>query len=119
MNVIGSRPDGWWLDRAAARSKLVAALATLRQREDGAVVAVVFDGAVDARTVEAGAEAGVEVSFAGRGADAADRVIAAEVASSAEPHQITVVTSDVALATAAREAGAHVMGASAFRRLIE
>ncbi|HEY6795618.1 MAG TPA: hypothetical protein VI248_13145 [Kineosporiaceae bacterium] len=28
-NVVGSRPDGWWRDRAAAATRLVQALATL------------------------------------------------------------------------------------------
>lgn len=36
-NVVGSRPDGWWRDRAGATSRLLARLATL----DDDVVAVV------------------------------------------------------------------------------
>jgi hypothetical protein len=36
-NVVGSRPDGWWRDRAGATSRLLAQLATL----DDEVVAVV------------------------------------------------------------------------------
>jgi hypothetical protein len=31
-NVMGSRPDGWWRDRAAAASRLVGEVATLRDR---------------------------------------------------------------------------------------
>jgi hypothetical protein len=36
-NVVGSRPDGWWRDRAGATSRLLARLATLGEE----VVAVV------------------------------------------------------------------------------
>ena len=36
-NVVGSRPDGWWRDRAGATSQLLAQLATV----DDDVVAVV------------------------------------------------------------------------------
>ncbi len=39
MNVIGSRPDGWWRDRRGAMERLVRELESL----DGEV-AVVFDG---------------------------------------------------------------------------
>jgi hypothetical protein len=31
-NVVGSRPDGWWRDRAGATSRLLARLATLAGR---------------------------------------------------------------------------------------
>jgi len=31
-NVMGSRPDGWWRDRAGAASRLVGEVATLRDR---------------------------------------------------------------------------------------
>ena len=43
MNVIGSRPDGWWRDREAASRRLVDRLERL-VRADGAEVTVVFDG---------------------------------------------------------------------------
>ncbi len=31
MNVIGSRPDGWWRDRAAAARRLVGRLEALAE----------------------------------------------------------------------------------------
>ncbi len=40
-NVVGSRPDGWWRDRAGATARLLARLATLADRERTEVVAVV------------------------------------------------------------------------------
>ena len=42
-NVVGSKPDGWWRDRAGATRRLVAALQSLAART-GDEVTVVFDG---------------------------------------------------------------------------
>ena len=109
MNVIGSRPSGWWRDREGAMRDLVADLEAYAG-ETGAEVAVVFDG----RAFEIAGER-VEVAFASRaGRDAADDDIAAR----AEPG-LTVVTSDAALAERARAGGAEVMGAGAFRRRLD
>ena len=89
MNVIGSRPDGWWRDRPAAMKRLVGELESL----DGEV-AVVFDGKpfdIDSDRVE--------IAFASRrGPNAADDDIAARVAAEADPRSLTVVTSDAELA---------------------
>jgi hypothetical protein len=62
-NVVGSRPDGWWRDRAGAAERLLSALAVLVGRDvpaPGAAVRlvgvrVVLEGqAVRARDPEAG-----------------------------------------------------------------
>lgn len=112
MNVIGSRPDGWWRDRPAARRRLVADLATFAG-EHGPVT-VVFDGHPQPDEIDAGEQAGVTVLFAPGGPNAADHVIADLVRSSGP--SATVVTSDAALAADVRAAGAPVVGVSAFRR---
>jgi uncharacterized protein YaiI (UPF0178 family) len=107
MNVIGSRPDGWWRDRRGAMRKLVARLDAFAART-GDEVAVVLDG----KPFELPAER-VDVAFASRrGPNAADDDIAAR----AEPG-ITVVTSDRDLARRVREKGAEVVGAGEFLRL--
>jgi rRNA-processing protein FCF1 len=107
MNVIGSRPDGWWRDRPGAMKRLVRELESL----DGEV-AVVFDG----QPVEIQSDR-VDVAFASRsGRNAADDDIAARVAAEANPRSLTVVTSDADLARRVRENGARVEGASTFRR---
>lgn len=107
MNVIGSRPTGWWRDREGAMRALVAELRRYAEAT-GERVAVVFDG----RPIEL--EGGdVGVSFASApGRDAADDEIARLVAG--VPHA-RVVTSDAALAARARAAGAEVEGAGSFR----
>ena len=111
MNVVGSRPDGWWRDRRAAMRRLVAALDSYAASEPppGDVV-VVFDGApFDLRAER------VEVRFASRrGPNAADDDIA-ELAGAGT----LVVTSDADLERRARERGAEVMGAGAFRRKLD
>jgi predicted RNA-binding protein with PIN domain len=107
MNVIGSRPDGWWRDRRGAMRRLVEALAGVHEYEP---VVVVLDGAPF--EIEA---PGVDVRFASRrGPNAADDDIAA-MAGEGD----TVVTSDADLERRVRSNGAAVIGAGAFRRRIE
>jgi predicted RNA-binding protein with PIN domain len=113
MNVIGSRPDGWWRDRDAARADLARRLAAFAE-ETGDEVAVVFDGRPIAIPPDVGDR--VDVSFASRsGPDAADDDIAARVAGLSDAAAVRVVTSDAALADRARAAGAEVVGARGFR----
>lgn len=108
-NVIGSRPDGWWRDRAATQRRLVEQLAARAGEE----VTVVFDGE---RPRDFDVPKAVEVIFAGRSdRDAADDVIAALVAEAPRPERLDVVTSDAGLAARVRAHGAGVTGARAFR----
>ena len=107
MNVVGSRPTGWWHDRPGAMQQLVHELQTL-----GEPVTVVFDGRPFA-VQDAG---DVEGRFASRvGRDAADDDIAALVADDSDPAGLRVVTSDRELAGRVRAHGAGVMGAKEFR----
>jgi uncharacterized protein YaiI (UPF0178 family) len=107
MNVVGSRPDGWWRDRVGAMRRLVSALEAMD--EDAAVV-VVFDGAPFDVSSDA-----VDVRFASRrGPNAADDDIAA-LAQVGD----TVVTSDAELERRVRSRGAEVVGAGAFRRRLD
>jgi rRNA-processing protein FCF1 len=111
MNVVGSRPSGWWRDRPRAMRALVAELRGLDEP-----VTVVFDG----RPFEIEEAGGVEVRFASRpGRNAADDAIAELVARSAEPAALSVVTSDAELARRVREYGAEVLGSGQFRRRLE
>lgn len=110
MNVIGSRPDGWWRDREGAKRDLSSRLAALA--EQGEEVTVVFDGSEPERPVEA---AGVEVVFAPGGPNSADDRIVAILEADEEPQALTVVTSDGELERRAAELGAAVIGAGEFR----
>jgi len=97
MNVIGSRPDGWWRDRRGAQRALAQALGDL-----GEPVTVVFDG----RPHPIDAPAGVEVAFAPVADD--------EIAARAGPG-VRVVTSDRGLIDRVRAAGAEVEPSKPFR----
>jgi predicted RNA-binding protein with PIN domain len=114
MNVVGSRPDGWWRDRRGAMRALVERLEELA-RTTGDEVAVVFDG----RPFELDGDGLVEVTFAPGGPNAADHAIAEWVEADDEPAAITVVSSDAELVERVRAAGAEVVPAGAFRKRLD
>jgi predicted RNA-binding protein with PIN domain len=114
MNVIGSRPDGWWRDRTAAMERLAGELDALA-RETGEPVTVVFDGRPRAIPAER-----IDVRFASRrGPNAADDDIAALVSADDDAPGLSVVTSDADLARRARAARARLVGAGEFRRRLD
>jgi len=109
--VVGSRPDGWWRDRAGAARALVDGIrrATAAGRLAAPVV-VVLEGAARRGVVE-GLAGGVEVVHAdGSGDDA----IVGLARAGDEP--VVVVTADRELA---RRAGAHGAGVVGPRWLLE
>jgi len=106
MNVIGSRPDGWWRDRDGAVRRLVQQLQSL-----GEPIAVVFDGA-PLRDLPEGVHDDVLVAYATRrGRDAADDRIVDEVSRDPDVSSLVVVTSDAALRRRVEALGASVDGA--------
>ena len=114
MNVIGSRPTGWWRDRPGAMRALVDELERFAA-DSGEPVTVVFDG----KPFELEGDA-VDVRFASRrGPNAADDDIAALVEDDADPGGLSVVSSDADLARRVRAAGAVVVGAGEFRRRLD
>lgn len=115
MNVIGTRPDGWWKDRRGAMVRMV------RQLEQWAVVqgdpvTVVFERPLSPPI----RSAVIDVGHAPRaGADSADDEIVRLVHADTRPHEINVVTSDLTLAKRVRDAGASTSSAASFRNLID
>jgi hypothetical protein len=111
MNVIGSRPDGWWRDRHGAMERLVAQLEDLAA--GGEEITVFFERqpepAIESESVEV-AHAPVAIP------NAADDEIVRRLAVEPSATAITVVTSDRRLAARARAIGARVEGASEFGR---
>ena len=120
MNVIGSRPDGWWRDRAAAARRFVGRLEALAEAS-GDELTVVFDGRPgrSGPSEQPGGEP-LRVLYARRGGrNAADERIAELVAEDADPASLTVVTSDAALRREVAALGAHVIGAGALLRRLD
>jgi predicted RNA-binding protein with PIN domain len=115
MNVIGSRPDGWWRDRNRAMSALVERLEQWATAE-GADVTVVFE-----RPPSPPIESSViTVAHAPEAAaNSADDEIVRLVRADADPAAIRVATSDRALSERVLAAGASVYPAERLRNLID
>jgi rRNA-processing protein FCF1 len=106
-NVLGSRPTGWWRDRAGATRKLVeqvrAASAAGKLPQP---VVMVLEGAAR-RGVDEGIADGVEIVHArGEG----DETLAAIAAAATEP--VTLVSADRGLRDRVRRDGVEVVGPS-------
>jgi predicted RNA-binding protein with PIN domain len=118
MNVIGSRPTGWWRDRSAAVSRLLDATRRLvaATREP---VTLVVDGRPPPDVAEGEAD-GVRVIYAMHaGRNAADDRIVELVASDPEPAALRVVTSDRVLQERVRALGAQVVSPREWLRRVD
>lgn len=125
MNVIGSRPDGWWRDRTGAALRLADRLVPLAGGAEPVVL--VLDGRPSERLGE-GERDGVTVLFARRGGrDAADDRIVELVQElldesrdePQEPGDVVVATSDRALAERVGQAGGRVITAGELLRRLD
>jgi predicted RNA-binding protein with PIN domain len=115
MNVIGTRPDGWWKDRHGAMVRLVDQLERF-VASTGDDVTVVFERP-PSPPIESPV---VEIASAPKPRpNAADDEIVRLLKEDPDPEEIRVVTSDRALADQARFLNATIEPAEAFRRQIE
>ena len=117
-NVMGSRPDGWWRDRAAAQRRLIADIEAAA-RGSGREWTVVFDGAPPSRVrgEESSPPDGIRVEYARRkGANAADDRIVELLSALPEGADAVVYTSDRGLRERAVALSARVEGAGALLR---
>ena len=115
MNVIGTRPDGWWKDRDAAMARLVDLLERWAARY-GDDITVVFERKPRPplrSTV-------IEVAHAPRpGPNSADNEIIRIVKEDKDPSSIRVVTSDNLLAHRVFNLGANVEPSASFRNRLD
>src|ERR671918_1405110 len=115
MNVIGSRPDGWWNDPDKAMRDFTRTLDD-HAGSTGKDITVVFDKN-PGRLPET---SHVNVVIARRrGRDAADYEIEQLVEGEEAPKRLRVVTSDRRLVDKARAAGAKVVSSGSFRRELD
>jgi predicted RNA-binding protein with PIN domain len=113
MNVIGSRPDGWWKDRGRAMAALVERLDQWASVQ-GDGVTVVFERPTSITSSV------IEIAHAPKAAaNSADDEIVRLVDADAGAHEIRVVTSDRMLADRVRRLGASVVPAESFRDLVD
>jgi uncharacterized protein YaiI (UPF0178 family) len=115
MNVVGSRPDGWWKDRRAAIVRLVEQLERWALA-DGHRVTVVFEQPMSP-PIRSSVLKIAQPRKAG--ANSADDEIVRLVSADDRPGEITVVTSDIGLIHRVRAAGAATHPAASFRNRIE
>jgi predicted RNA-binding protein with PIN domain len=115
MNVIGSRPDGWWRDRRGAMERLVSGLDRWAAARDDAVT-VVFE-----RPPQPPMESSVVgIAFAPAAApNSADDEIVRLVSAHDDPSEAVVMTSDSELVERVRRAGATTHPAKAFRDMLD
>ena len=115
MNVIGSRPDGWWRDRAGAIERLAAQLERWAERHGERLTVV-----LERRPRQPLPVTAIAVEWASEpGRDAADREIVRRLGEWVGEGEVTVVTSDRELAARARAVGAAVEPSSRFRAALE
>jgi uncharacterized protein YaiI (UPF0178 family) len=115
MNVIGSRPDGWWRDRDAAIDRLVGQVDIWAEpREDRVTVMLEREPREELHPQR------IEIAWASvSGPDAADREILARLPAWLGEDEVVVVTSDRDLKTKALTAGAEVVPSRPFRNELD
>src|SRR5438270_9156521 len=99
MNVIGTRPNGWWKNRGRAMLGLVDQLERWASAE-GSDVTVVFERPTSPPI----RSSVISIEHAPKAAaNSADDKIVRLVLADQQPHEINVVTSDIALADRVRD----------------
>ena len=106
-NVVGSRPDGWWRDRAGAAARLHGRLAVADTSYDEIVL--VLEGQAKAG-VPKGTDAHLRTVHAARDGDRA--IVDAVRAARARDDTVVVVTADRGLQMRVEALGARTMSPS-------
>ncbi len=104
-NVVESRPNGWWRDRAKAAAQLVEALRAATSASTlSPPVVVVLEGAARAGAEESAGSEVTIVHASGQGDDTLGALAGAAT------EQVVLVSADRALGERCRAVGAQVVG---------
>ncbi|MBN9112496.1 MAG: hypothetical protein J0I34_27375 [Pseudonocardia sp.] len=123
-NVVGSRPDGWWRDRAGAAARLASRLATALAAGPSSTadvaasvdrVVLVLEGAARAASIEP--VDGLEVVTAAGDGDSTIVDVVAELTGSGA--EVVVVTADRLLRTRVEAVGAGTAGPGTLLRALD
>ena len=115
-NVMGSRPDRWWRDRAGAARRLVTEIIPLALGHGG-VWTIVFDGKEPPRMPPSPPRLTVVYTGHGRRDGADDRIVEL-LLEHPDPVASLVYTSDAKLRTRVEALGTQVMGSRTLLRQI-
>ena len=115
-NVMGSRPDGWWRDRAGAARRLVAEIIPLALDHGGAWT-IVFDGQ-EPPAMPLSTECLTVIHTGHRRRDGADDRIVELVHEPSDRAASLVYTSDAKLRTRVKALGTQVIGSGTLLRQI-
>ena len=103
-NVVGSRPDGWWKDRAGAARRLHESLVVADVPHDEVVL--VLEGAAKGG-VRAGRDGHLRTVHAARDGDSA--IVKASREAREKAHDVVVITADRALQMKVEALGCRTM----------
>jgi hypothetical protein len=106
-NVMGSRPDGWWRDRAGAAVRLGRQIAALQSAENQRWVLVLEGRARDAAPL---LEAEENLTVVSADASGDDTIVEVVAAAAARGESCLVVTADRELRRRCEEHGASAVG---------
>jgi predicted RNA-binding protein with PIN domain len=106
-NVVGSRPDGWWRDRAGAAARLHGRLVVADTSYDEIVL--VLEGQAKAG-VPRGRDGHLRTVHASKDGDAS--IIEAAADARGNGHDVVVITADRALAQRVESLGCRTMSPS-------
>jgi predicted RNA-binding protein with PIN domain len=119
-NVIGSRPDGWWKDRAGAAHRLLTNLAAYQQGPGADTdITVILEGAARPAADAITPDQPVQVVLAPHSGDDTIVDVVADAAAEDPTREITVVTADRGLRARVEPLGARTTGPGTLYALID
>lgn len=119
-NVIGSRPDGWWKDRAGAARRLLTNLATYHEGPGATTdITVILEGAARPAADAITSTPSLQVVLAPHSGDDTIVDVVVDAFTHNPTRDLTVVTADRGLRARVEPLGARTTGPSTLYALID